>query len=68
MAKRVFTVALTKGTTFLHHKADKKPERVAAENWGISIAFAPESVFVISEDNDARFSPKRERILIFLNG
>ena len=68
MTEGILTVALTKRTAFFHHKADQESKRVATKDWGKTIAFAPNSVFVISQYNNARLSPKREELFILFNG
>jgi hypothetical protein len=44
----IFTVSLTKGASFFYCKTDKETKRVAKKNWGKTIAFAPNSFFLIS--------------------
>jgi hypothetical protein len=63
----ILTVALTERTAFFHREADQETKRVATKDWGKTIAFAPNSVFVISQDNDARLCPKREELFILFN-
>jgi hypothetical protein len=63
----VLTVALTERTAFFHCEADQETKRVATKDWGKTIAFAPNSILVISQDNDSRLCPKREELFILFN-
>ncbi len=67
MTKGILTIALSKRTTFLHHEADKETKRVATKNRGKAIAFTPNPVLMIPQDNDTRFRTKGEEILILFN-
>ena len=67
MTEGILTVALTKRTVFFYCEADEETKRVATKDWGKMIAFAPNSVFVISQDNDTRLCPKREELFILFN-
>ncbi len=53
MTEWVFTITLTKRTSFLDYKAHEKMKQVSTKNGSMAIAFAPDSNFVIHEDNNA---------------
>jgi hypothetical protein len=67
MTESILTITLSKGTMFLHRKADKEAKRVATKNRGKAIAFAPNPVFMIPQSNDARFHTKGAEILILFD-
>jgi hypothetical protein len=67
MTKGILTIALLKRTTFFHCKADQETKRVTMKDRGKAIALAPNSVFVIPQNNNARLSPKREEIFILFH-
>jgi hypothetical protein len=67
MTKCILTIPLSKRTTFFYREADQETKRVATKDGGKSIALAPNSVFMISQNDNARFSSKREEIFILFN-
>jgi hypothetical protein len=67
MTKGILTIALSERTAFFHREADQETKRVATKDGGKAIALAPNSVFVIPQNNNARLSPKREEIFILFN-
>ena len=67
MTKGILTIALSKRTTFFYREADQETKRVTTKDGGKAITLAPNSVFVIPQNNNARLSPKREEIFILFN-
>jgi len=67
MTKGILTIALLKRTMFFYREADQETKRVATKDGGKAIALAPNSVFVIPQNNNARLSLKREEIFILFN-
>jgi hypothetical protein len=67
MTKCILTITLSKRTTFFYREADQETKRVATKDGGKSIALAPNSVFMISQNDNARFSSKREEVFILFN-
>jgi hypothetical protein len=67
MTKGILTVALSKRTTFFDREADQETKRVTTKDGCKAIALAPSSFFMISQNDNARFSLKREEIFILFN-
>ena len=66
MIEGILTIALLKRTMFLHCKADKETTRVATKHQGKVIAFAPNPVFIIPQDNNTQFWIEEEGIPLIL--
>jgi hypothetical protein len=68
LTKCIFAISLLQRATFFNGEVDQKPKGVTAKHQRVSIAFAPNSVFVITQHNNAWFSMEREQILILFDG
>ncbi len=66
--KGVLTITLTKRVTRRNGHTGQEMERILSKDWGKLLALFPNLVFMIAEDDDARFRPEWANILILLDG
>jgi hypothetical protein len=68
LTKGVFTITLTKRGTRRDGHTGQEMERILSKEWGKLLALFPNLVFMIAEDDDARFRLEWVKILILLDG
>ncbi len=64
MAKGVFAIALMKRATLPNRHQNQEPKSVTAKNGGKTIALAPNTVFMVAQNNNPRLGPMRIEIFI----
>ncbi len=67
LAECIFAVALSQRPPLLNHKASQKAKGILTKNRSEAIAFTPNAVFMIAEDEDPRFCAKRKEIFILFD-
>jgi hypothetical protein len=68
LAESVFTVALSKCTTFLNCKTSEETKGILMKNGRETIAFGPNAVFMVTKHHNPRLCTKREEMFVLLNG
>ncbi len=68
LTKGILTITLTKRAMRRNSHTGQETERILSKDWGKLFALFPNLVFVIAEDDDARFCPEWAKILIHLDG
>ncbi len=64
LANSIFAIALTKRATLPNRHRNQEPKSVTAKNGGKTIALAPNTVFMVAQNNDPRLGLKRIEIFI----
>ena len=64
----VFAVSLFQCGTFLNSHTDKKAESIPTKDRGIFLGLGPDTIFMVAQNNDARFSAMRTQHFVRFDG